>query len=231
MRKSFYVAFGFALGGLMSINPPIAALQAFAQEASQEVSARLREDLTAKDRLRVKAVTRPTSDFSKPESFELMQGGAATSKKIANRDAFSQPSANLTFEEEQRFKLGNALFRKLWVSSPASTHASDGLGPLFNARACQSCHIKDGRGHPPEGDSDKTSMFLRLSRPAQTADEEALLADYSVLNFPDPVYGSQLQDLAVPAFNQKGGWLFRIMNSRWLLRTARSYRCESRPTA
>ncbi len=121
-----------------------------------------RTDLTPKDLARVEAITKPTNDFSKPEQFELMQGGAGTSKKRPNQDAFSQFSANITFEEEGTFKLGNALFRKLWVSSPSSTQASDGLGPLFNARACQSCHLKDGRGHPPEGNPDATSMFLRL---------------------------------------------------------------------
>ena len=34
-------------------------------------------------------------------------------------------------------------------SAPSSTISSDGLGPIYNARACQSCHIKDGRGHLP----------------------------------------------------------------------------------
>src|SRR6185436_6799248 len=108
----------------------------------------VRTDLTADDLARVRAVTAPTSDFSKPETFEQLPAGAATTKKIVNRDSFSLSSANLTFEQEQTFKLGNALFRKLWVSSPSSTQASDGLGPLYNARSCQSCHIKDGRGHP-----------------------------------------------------------------------------------
>jgi CxxC motif-containing protein (DUF1111 family) len=163
-----------------------------------------RTDLTPKDRARVEAITRPTSDFSKPEQFELMQGGAGTSRKRVNQDAFSHSSANLTFEEEGTFKLGNALFRKLWVSSPSSTQASDGLGPLFNARACQSCHLKDGRGHPPEGSTDATSMFLRLARAAETAEEEKAIADRAVLNFPDPVYGGQLQDLAVPGLAGEG---------------------------
>ena len=130
-----------------------------------------RTDLTPKDLARVEAITAPANDFSKPEPFELMQGGAGTSKKRVNADAFSQSSANITFEEEGTFKLGNALFRKLWVSSPSSTQASDGLGPLFNARACQSCHLKDGRGHPPEGNADATSMFLRLARAAETEEE------------------------------------------------------------
>lgn len=163
-----------------------------------------RDDLSGKDRKRVEAVTQPTQDFFKAENFEIMQGGAGTSTKIVSRDAFSHFNQNLSFEEEEQFKLGNALFRKLWVSSPASTKASDGLGPLFNARACQSCHLKDGRGHPPEGDTDATSMFLRLSRTASTDQERADLENFLLSNHPDPTYGGQLQDLAVPGLKAEG---------------------------
>ena len=73
----------------------------------------------------------------------------------------------MSFERELDFKVGNGLFRKLWVTAPSSTRVSDGLGPLFNARSCQSCHLKDGRGHPPTGPDDPAvGMFLRLSVPA-----------------------------------------------------------------
>ena len=157
-----------------------------------------------------------------------MQGGAGTSQKDVNRDSFSQSSANITFEEEGTFKLGNALFRKNWVSSPSSTQASDGLGPLFNERACQNCHLKDGRGHPPEGDSGTTSMFLRLARDASTAEEKAELADHKVLNFPDPVYGTQLQELAVPGLHGRRQDACRLSGTEgdaW--RTAASFRCAS----
>lgn len=163
-----------------------------------------RTDLGVKDKKRVANIIKPTQQFEKAEKFENMQGGAATSQKHINRDAFSQSSANLTFQQEMDFKLGNALFRKLWVSSPSSTHASDGLGPLFNARACQSCHIKDGRGHPPEGDSDATSMTLHLARPAKNQSEYSLINNYLALNFPDNHYGLQLQDLAVPGLASEG---------------------------
>lgn len=163
-----------------------------------------RDDLTPKDLLRVQKVTEPTSDFSKAEAFEKMQGGGATSLKAANRDAFSHFSPNLKFAEEEQFKLGNALFRKLWVSSPSSTQASDGLGPLFNARACQSCHLKDGRGHPPEGTTDRTSMFLRLAKAPSNEEEIKALADFTKLTINDPVYGGQLQDLAVPGLVAEG---------------------------
>ena len=158
----------------------------------------VRDDLSAEDLARVAAITAPTTDFARAEPFETMQGGAGTSRKRVDANAYSHFSANITFAEESTFKLGNGIFRKLWVSPPSSTQASDGLGPLFNARACQSCHLKDGRGHPPEGNPDATSMFLRLARQASTAEEKALVAEKAVLNFPDSVYGGQLQDLAVP---------------------------------
>ncbi|WP_246752946.1 di-heme oxidoredictase family protein [Sinorhizobium sp. BG8] len=163
-----------------------------------------RHDLSAKDRVRVARVTQPTTDFSKPEQYEAMSGGAATTIAPINADIFSHFSANITFKEEEAFKLGNALFRKLWVSSPSSTQASDGLGPLFNARACHTCHLKDGRGRPPEGSTDATSMFLRLAREASSAEERARVDDLDVLNFPDPTYGRQLQDLAVPGLAREG---------------------------
>src|ERR1700754_1426333 len=85
----------------------------------------VRTDLTPKDLARVKAVTALTSDFSKPEQFERLPGGAATTKKLVNRDIFSQFSANLSFDEQEQFSLGNGFFRKLWVSAPASTQGSD----------------------------------------------------------------------------------------------------------
>ncbi|WP_290894270.1 di-heme oxidoredictase family protein [Hoeflea sp.] len=163
-----------------------------------------RDDLSQKDRKRVEHVVEPASSFQAAEKFEVMQGGAGTSTKLVNRDSLSHFNTNLTFEEEETFKLGNALFRKLWVSSPSSTLASDGLGPLFNARACQSCHIKDGRGHPPEGAADATSMFLRLARPARTDEERQALEDHLVASLPDPVYGGQFQDLAVPGLKSEG---------------------------
>ncbi|SDA99074.1 di-heme oxidoredictase family protein [Sinorhizobium sp. NFACC03] len=163
-----------------------------------------RTDLSNTDRDRVATVTRPTADFSKAETFEAMSGGAATSIAPVNADSFSQFSANLTFQEEEGFKLGNALFRKLWVSSPSSTQASDGLGPLYNARACQSCHLKDGRGRPPEGAVDTTSMFFRLARPPRDDKERRSIEAHQAVNFPDPVYGAQLQDSAVPGLAAEG---------------------------
>lgn len=163
-----------------------------------------RDDLDAADRLRVEKVTRPAATFDEAERFERMQAGAATSLKRINADAFSHPSANLDFEGRQRFLLGNGLFRKDWVSAPSSTRASDGLGPLFNARACQSCHIKDGRGHAPAHPGDSAvSLLVRLSVPPG-APEREMIRDGRLSAAPDPVYGSQLQDFAVAGLPAEG---------------------------
>lgn len=113
-------------------------------------------------------------------------------------DAFSQPAANLTFAQELDFRVGNGMFRRIWVSAPASTIASDGLGPLYNARSCQRCHIKDGRGHPPEGPADgAVSMFLRVSIPATGMHDVARHVEGTHATAPEPTYGSQLQDFSL----------------------------------
>ncbi|WP_299412374.1 di-heme oxidoredictase family protein [uncultured Sulfitobacter sp.] len=152
---------------------------------------------TAEEAARVAAVTRPATTFGTAQKFEQNAAGAATVRARSDADAFSLPSGNITFEDELNFKVGNGLFRKLWVSSPSSTLASDGLGPLYNARSCQRCHIKDGRGHPPENAADNSiSMFLRVSVPGTQADAIEQIEGYFATR-PDPTYGTQLQDFAV----------------------------------
>jgi CxxC motif-containing protein (DUF1111 family) len=139
---------------------------------------------------------------------EAKPGGEATSiASTDNANAFSQLSANMGFSRELDFKLGNAVFRKNWVTAPASTKSSDGLGPLYNARACQRCHLKDGRGHPPAAswpEGDALTFLLRLSIPPQTEAERAVLASGRADSIPDPTYGGQLQDVAIPGLPAEG---------------------------
>ncbi|MEP3846857.1 MAG: di-heme oxidoredictase family protein [Paracoccaceae bacterium] len=144
---------------------------------------------------RIKRVTAPTTNFEKAEQFEGNPAGAATVRVRKTSNAFSSASGNISFERELDFKVGNGLFKKLWVSSPSSTLASDGLGPVFNARSCQRCHLKDGRGHPPEGpDDNATSMLVRISIPGGATPEE--IEDY-IATQPEPTYGGQIQDFSV----------------------------------
>lgn len=145
----------------------------------------------------IAALIAPATDFSNSEPSEALQAGATTSVEEPDRLAFSHFSANLAPDRQMDFRLGNALFRKLWVAAPSSTRASDGLGPFYNARSCEQCHKADGRGMPPDG-KDRGTMFLRLARAADTDAEKASVAEGVVRNFPDPVYGSQLQDRAIP---------------------------------
>ena len=143
------------------------------------------------------------------EPGEGLPGGAATARASTNnRNAFSHASGNLSFSAEFNFKIGNAMFRKLWVLSPASTRSSDGLGPLYNARSCQRCQLKDGRGHPPQAnwpEDNAVSMILRLSVPAQTGEHRRLLSEGRISVVPEPTYGTQLQDLAIQGHRSEGG--------------------------
>lgn len=183
---------------------PLLTAFALAAAVTATAAALTRDDLSDADRVRVEAVTKPTTDFSKGEPFEAMPGGKATTRKTRDANALSHPSANLSFEDQQLFLVGNGLFRKEWVSSPSSTQASDGLGPLFNARACQSCHIKDGRGHAPaSAEDDAISLLVRVSLPPDEAEQKAIEAGLRVA-VPEPVYGLQIQDFAVAGLPAEG---------------------------
>ncbi|CUH51609.1 di-heme oxidoreductase family protein [Shimia marina] len=147
---------------------------------------------------RIKAVTAFPTDFSAPQKFEARPGGAATAPVRRDNLVFDQPSANLPSEAGLDFRLGEAMFDKLWVSSPSSTLASDGLGPLFNARACQSCHMRGGRGHAPETpEDDAISFALKLSIPGTEGDQIHEIAEFLATR-PEPNYGTQFQDFSLP---------------------------------
>lgn len=178
-----------------------------AAEQLQADSLAQRPDLSEAEQRRVKSVTQPTTDFSAAEPFEVMQGGAGTVDKQINTDIFSHPAANLSFEARQNFLVGNGIFRKNWVSSPSSTQASDGLGPLFNARSCQACHVKDGRGTVPGFDpqalSGNMALLIRLS--LSPGPEHAVQSVLEALEAtPDPMYGYQFQPFAVAGLNGEG---------------------------
>jgi len=97
--------------------------------------------------------------------------------------------------------LGKALFDRIWTSSPASTDATDGLGPLFNARSCATCHPGGGRGtfeESKDGRITGAGLVLRLGNEMGNGDS---------------VYGIQLQTLAVQGLEAEGK-LWRTSNGR-----------------
>jgi CxxC motif-containing protein (DUF1111 family) len=113
-------------------------------------------------------------------------GGDTTAFEITD-NAFGLSARNLGRLERRTFEIGDSLFTQNWVTAPASTELRDGLGPLLNAQACASCHVRDGRAAPPDGDDDaERGLLLRLSVPGPDGEP-----------VPHPVYGGQLQDRAV----------------------------------
>ena len=121
------------------------------------------------------------------EEGEELSAGKLTSN-ILGSNAFDQAVPGLPDNTDLLFFVGNSLFRQNWVSAPASTTARDGLGPTFNARACASCHNKDGRGTPLQiGQEFSAGFLMRISMPGT-----------DLHGGPNPVvnYGGQIQDRA-----------------------------------
>ncbi len=99
--------------------------------------------------------------------------------------AFGRGISELSELELSFFGIGNAMFDQSWVSAPATTTSRDGLGPIFNARACASCHLNDGRGKPIlTTGADSEGFLLRLSSGNDPIS--------GPIAFPN--YGGQLQD-------------------------------------
>ncbi|GLI22788.1 thiol oxidoreductase [Xanthobacter flavus] len=86
--------------------------------------------------------------------------------------------------------IGKALFKRPWVPAPASTRGDDGLGPLFDARSCATCHPADRRAPARlENGTAERGFVLMIGRPDGTG---------------DPVYGRRFQIDAVPGIPGEG---------------------------
>jgi CxxC motif-containing protein (DUF1111 family) len=138
---------------------------------------------------------------SLPSAAVLARQGGDTTVENTGRDAFAQPVPGLTDEQQSTFAIGNSFFNDNWVTAPASTEGRDGLGPIFNAQSCSSCHFKDGRGQPPSADDDPVrGLLVRLS---------VVGPDGTVS--PSPALGDQLQDRAVHGVDPEGSIRIRIV--------------------
>ena len=117
------------------------------------------------------------------EGEELLTGNLGTNSTSGN--AFGFEISGMTFAEQAKFGTGDTLFNQTWVSSPASTTSIDGLGPTFNARACATCHLKDGRGKPLVNGETSSGFLMRISLDGYDENGDAV----AVSN-----YGKQIQD-------------------------------------
>ncbi len=110
--------------------------------------------------------------------------------------AFSLGLPNLSLERRRSFATGNSFFERTWVVAPASAVSSDGLGPVFNAISCSSCHTDDGRGRPPLADGEPfEGLLVRLSIPGTGPHGEPV---------PDPAYGGQFNHQSIPGVDGEG---------------------------
>ena len=119
--------------------------------------------------------------------------------------------------------LGKALFERLWVSAPSSTKAADGLGPLFNARACSSCHQGGGRAEVSlqEGDLPASAgLTLRVGAAEGRRAGAAPAAGQP---------GADLRRSRSQAGEQAARHLRELIRRRWA--TARRSNCAGRASA
>ena len=139
--------------------------------------------LHATPRIRIRAAL-----LAAPVTAEL---GGATSRVIATDKAYTYMAANAPAERQRAFFFGNRLFNTNWVEYPASVKSFDGLGPTFNRNSCSGCHVRDGRGRPPEvSGAPMESMLIRLSAAGGGTGA--------------PAYGDQLNDRAIAGVPPEG---------------------------
>ncbi|MCA9664959.1 MAG: thiol oxidoreductase [Myxococcales bacterium] len=135
-----------------------------------------------------------SSDADQPDPREANSGGDVTVFDDT-RDAFSRPAPALDGERSGNFFVGDSFFTDNWVTAPASTDSRDGLGPLYNARSCATCHFKDGRGRPADAGQPMIQLLVRLSVPGEDAHGGPK---------PEPTYGGQLNPRAIEGVTGEG---------------------------
>jgi CxxC motif-containing protein (DUF1111 family) len=116
---------------------------------------------------------------------EWLSGGSQTIFDNGS-GAFGAIFPNLSASREAVHDVGDAAFEQTFVTAPALINA--GLGPVFNNVSCTSCHINDGRGKPPLGNEQISSLLIRVSIPGN-----------DVHGGPNPVpgFGGQLQQRGI----------------------------------
>lgn len=121
---------------------------------------------------------------------EELSGGENFTTFDFGENAFGVQGSDLTREQSRFFVSGNTLFRTNWVEAPSSVMSLDGLGPVFNAISCGSCHFKDGRGAPFDE--------FAIARPGILWRVGVDGFDPRAGGVAHPIYGHQIQDRSLP---------------------------------
>lgn len=125
-----------------------------------------------------------------------MRPGGDTTVPLGPSPSFVLPAANLDVGRKPDYYAGKALATQPWVRAPTTTDARDGLGPIYHARSCLSCHVRGGRGQSAGEDGTAPATLVRLSLPGRGPHGGPI---------PDPVYGAQLQPESTSLSHQLRG--------------------------
>jgi CxxC motif-containing protein (DUF1111 family) len=121
----------------------------------------------------------------------------APAVKVSTRHLLAQPDSLMPILAQLDFAVGRSFFRNPWVQAPATTSARDGLGPLYNANSCASCHVASGRGLAAVDGQPLRHQVVHLSVPIGAGSNTAGFV-------PEPRYGRQLQSQSMPALPPEG---------------------------
>jgi len=132
--------------------------------------------------------------YSNEENFP----GGETSVSFLPFASMQLPAKNMDDKLRPNFHAGKALANQPWIKAPTITTARDGLGPIYNARTCLTCHIKGGKGFiPSDNTTPISSTLVRLSKKGDQFDK---LKYAGVI--PHPVYGDQIQGQSISLAHQ-----------------------------
>ena len=123
-------------------------------------------------------------------------------------DAFTHSISGYDESQTALFEQGDELFDRAYT-------AESGLGPLFNAVSCGSCHQQDGRGRPPAGFGEtQAGLLIRFALQGRNGNQGHSHGNQhnqqqgnnqnKPVSEPDATYGGQLQDLALPGVPVEG---------------------------
>ena len=144
------------------------------------------------------------------EPGEALSGGNATVMKF-DQNAFSMPSAN-------RHRCADSTSASAAASSailghrPCVHYRTRRSRPAVQHQRLPELSHQDGRGHPPAADAaSAVSMLVRLSIPAGPEHAE-VVRERGIA--PEPSYGGQLQDMAIPGIAPEGKVRLRYSTER-----------------
>ena len=119
---------------------------------------------------------------------------------------FEQMALDIQGENIRDFLSGRRLFHTDFVTGQdteagnilsAAQQAANAnhAGPYYNQATCDGCHLRDGRGLPPDAGSPMQTMVIKVFGDA---------TDAHGVSLPDPSYGKQLQDKASAGLAPEG---------------------------